>query len=170
LFPFRLEADIEELLSAIQELEKRWYPCVLAEEKPELLAYTEAPVKDIREAFVRDELPQHLAPFEQQLATNGPFLLRKCTVADLCLQPLLVEIVSADFVGDPLAPFPSLKKWMTLVLLEVEHDDGSSLQSPLASRANSATWESGSSPGDQDRFSEGGRSFWGRRANRAQTE
>jgi glutathione S-transferase len=161
LFPLRLEADIEEWLAAVQELEKRWYPCVLAEERPELLAYSEAPLKNIREAFVRDELPKHLSVFEQQLATGGPFLLRTCTVADLCLQPLLVEIVAAEFVREPLAAFPSLKKWMDLVAAEVERQDDVGAQTPLASQtANPGDGEGEESPGADAAESPGVRWPW----------
>jgi glutathione S-transferase len=171
LFPLRLEAEIEEWLGVIQELEKRWYPCLLAEQKPELLGYREAPLKEIRETFVRDELPQLLAVFEQQLALSGPFLLRQCTVADLCLQPLLVEIVTTEFVGEPLAAFPSLKKFMALVAAEVEPDDDFGGASPLAKTANSR--ESASSPGDQDRDdgdAPGLFGRFGRRNQRANTD
>jgi glutathione S-transferase len=92
---------IEEAIGAIQDIEAAWGPALYISMRPERYGYPlgfsnteegKAKIRELREAFVKEEMPRHLKRISDMLQShNGKFLVEgdTPTVADCLAIPFL---------------------------------------------------------------------------------
>lgn len=123
---------IEEALGVMDDLQRAFTPALYVGMRPKYLGYSEsgegwdkpAKVKEMRETFLKEELPKYMGYFTKLLAENnaggeGGFICGpKLTIADCALYPQLNYFTKgvADHVPkDCLEPFPAVTAYLKRV-------------------------------------------------------
>ncbi|KAL7506472.1 hypothetical protein ACHAXN_009086 [Cyclotella atomus] len=118
---------IEQVLGLVGDLTRAWSPSLYLGMRPHLVGYPEnwageekeTVVKNVREAFMKDEFPRFMGYFEDLLKENGDFLTGvDLTIADLSAFQQISYFTKgvADYVPkDCLDSFGGIVAWMERV-------------------------------------------------------
>ncbi|CAK9025399.1 Glutathione S-transferase 1 (GST class-sigma) [Durusdinium trenchii] len=123
-------AKVDEALGLVGDLARAWSPCYMIASRPEMMGYAadfkgseenKAKVKEMREAFLANKLPEMMGYFAKLIEESGGFLASKeaPTIADCAALPQLRTFVRGFIDHVPttsLDAFPVIKSYIDRML------------------------------------------------------